>query len=154
MTIISRSIRCGSSSSSFGLRVAPASTPASASILIASCLVCLRVHSEIIELISSACSARESKSAKRELPPIPDAEWVETRKVHMAPKPGSDAVGEPIPADPAVQRRRAEVLGDATPAKKFTLKDGEVLMSPSDRLRELGNLADEMELLYFSSLGN
>ncbi|MDP6390792.1 MAG: hypothetical protein QF654_12935, partial [Alphaproteobacteria bacterium] len=96
----------------------------------------------------------EGESAKRELPPIPGAKWVETRKVHMAPKPGSDLIGEPIPADPAVQRRRDEVLGGATQAKKFALKDGEALMSPSDRLRELGNLADEMELLYFSSLGN
>ena len=96
----------------------------------------------------------EGGSAQRELPPIPDAKWVETRKVHMTPQPGSDRVGEPIPADPAVRRRRAEVLGGVTQAKKFALKDGEAMMSPSDRLRELGNLADEMELLYFSSLGN
>ncbi len=65
------------------------------------------------------------------------------------------AVPDPPLADPAVARRRAEVLGEAaaveTPATgkpEIAIAEGETLMSPRQRRKELYNLAQEMELLF------
>ena len=97
----------------------------------------------------------------------PEAKYVASRPVHAAPPPGqtaqvakSAAIARSMSADPEVLQRRAEVLGTpAKPAKpvapgKFAVKDGEKLMSPGDRVRELSRLVDDMELVYFNSLGN
>ncbi len=72
--------------------------------------------------------------------------------------------------DPAVARRRSEVLDgiaalDSVPratraqvaapqiaAPQVTLAEGETLMSPEERLRELYTLAEEMELLFVTKL--
>ncbi len=67
--------------------------------------------------------------------------------------------------DPAVAKRRAEVLDgiaalDSTPlppapeiaVPEVTLAEGEALMSPEERLRELYSLAEEMELLFVTKL--
>lgn len=59
--------------------------------------------------------------------------------------------------DPAVARRRAEVLeGVARPgptsSPAVSLAEGEQLMSPEQRVRELFTLAEEMELLFVSKM--
>lgn len=67
--------------------------------------------------------------------------------------------------DPAVAKRRAEVLDgiaafDSAPvspapeiaAPEVTLAEGETLMGPEERLRELYTLAEEMELLFVTKL--
>ncbi len=63
--------------------------------------------------------------------------------------------------DPAVAKRRAEVLDgiaalDSTPPEivvpEVTLAEGETLMGPEERLRELYTLAEEMELLFVTKL--
>jgi hypothetical protein len=61
--------------------------------------------------------------------------------------------GAPSNLDPAIAKRRAEVLNDS-PAPNLTpvLKKGDKLMSASDRHRELLALAEEMELLYAKSI--
>lgn len=61
----------------------------------------------------------------------------------------------PVLRDPAVAKRRAEVLEgiastDAAPA--LALADGERLMSPEQRVRELHALAEEMELLFVDKM--
>ena len=64
---------------------------------------------------------------------------------------------EPLPAvrDPAVAKRRAEVLGgvaSAGGAPSVALAEGEQLMSPEQRVRELHALAEEMELLFVDKM--
>ncbi len=64
---------------------------------------------------------------------------------------------EPLPAvrDPAVAKRRAEVLGGVASADggaPVTLAEGEQLMSPEQRVRELHALAEEMELLFVDKM--
>lgn len=67
--------------------------------------------------------------------------------------------------DPAVAKRRAEVLDgiaalDSTPlppapeiaVPEVALAEGETLMGPEERLRELYTLAEEMELLFVTKL--
>ena len=64
---------------------------------------------------------------------------------------------EPLPTvrDPAVAKRRAEVLGGvatAAEAPSVALAEGEQLMSPEQRVRELHALAEEMELLFVDKM--
>lgn len=62
--------------------------------------------------------------------------------------------------DPAVAKRRAEVLDgiaalDSAPVvavPEVALAEGETLMGPEERLRELYTLAEEMELLFVTKL--
>ena len=85
--------------------------------------------------------------------------YVETRPVHAAPSarqlaataPGRPATGE---VAPAVAERRAEVLGGQPKSGKITVAGESGLMSPRDRYHELSKLVDDMELVYFNSLGN
>ena len=76
------------------------------------------------------------------------------------------AASLPPVSDPAVARRRSEVLegivdlgtvgetdGAAPPAKpEIALTEGETLMQPEQRVRELYALAEEMELLFVTKL--
>lgn len=98
----------------------------------------------------------------------PAAQYVAGRPVHAAPPQGQSArsslvaakpaaIARPVSKDPDVLERRAEVL--RVPARsarptRFALKEGEALMSPGDRMRELSRLVDDMEAVYFNSLGN
>ena len=99
--------------------------------------------------------------ASHELPVVE----VPVRLVHTAPHPGSAEARVPV-TDPAVARRRAEVLGELAPTNggsaepgapttqskpakpAITVAEGEQLMSPRERRRELFALAQEMELLF------
>jgi len=92
-------------------------------------------------------------------PSTAPAEFVPTRPVHAAPAPKANPAAEapsgPLAdASPALAQRRAEVLGNKAPAGKFEIKSGERLMSARDRYLELNKLVDDMELVYFNSLGN
>ena len=61
----------------------------------------------------------------------------------------------PAVRDPAVAKRRAEVLGgvaSADGAPSVALAEGEQLMSPEQRVRELHVLAEEMELLFVDKM--
>lgn len=114
-----------------------------------------------------------SADKARETAPAPAAEprVVATRPVHAAPSPTRNlAAGKPAPiarpvtSDPEVLERRAEVLTVPAPKSavpkpaanpgRFAIKEGTTLMSRDERLRELSRLADDMEVVYFNSLGN
>lgn len=61
----------------------------------------------------------------------------------------------PAVTDPAVAKRRAEVLDGiavADRAPSMALAEGERLMSPEQRVRELHALAEEMELLFVNKM--
>lgn len=92
-------------------------------------------------------------------PPLQQAKFVSTKPVHSTPAPkGNPAVeakrGDPVPLPPQLSQRRAEVLGNDRADAKFAVKSGAEMMSPGDRYRELSKLVDDMELVYFNSLGN
>ena len=92
-------------------------------------------------------------------PPIKQAAFVPTKPVHSAPSPKRNPAvearkGTPVPLPPQLSQRRAEVLGNGKTDGKFAVKDGAAMMSPGDRYRELSKLVDDMELVYFNSLGN
>ncbi|NQV98391.1 MAG: hypothetical protein HQ483_01740 [Rhodospirillales bacterium] len=93
--------------------------------------------------------ASEAKSD--ELPPIEDVVTVAKR---IPKQPVYD--GTPETGDPAVLRRRAEVLDtDPSPRPRqiFALEEGAALMSSADRRRSLDALAEEMEMLFLEQVG-
>lgn len=89
----------------------------------------------------------------RNLPPMPEVD----EEPPPAP-PAAPSAASPAGLDPAVAKRRQEILegldtADATPAVRApVLKEGARLMSPAERRRELLSLAEEMELLYARSI--
>ncbi|NKB21517.1 MAG: hypothetical protein GKS01_13570 [Alphaproteobacteria bacterium] len=100
-----------------------------------------------VEAVPLAPVLAEKQTASA--PPVPPAV---TPPPSAVPSP-TKAGGAPSTLDPAVAKRRAEVLSenpiaDPTPV----LKKGDKLMSVSDRRRELLSLAEEMELLYAKSV--
>ena len=61
-----------------------------------------------------------------------------------------------ISEDPAVARRRSEVMETASApssSQDFALKEGTSLMSTADRRQSLDRLAEEMELLFLETVG-
>ncbi len=85
-------------------------------------------------------------------------EEVAQRPVHPVPDPAK-AIAAAAATDPAVAKRRAEVLGgveSAAPAPatagkgEIAIAEGETLMSPRQRRKELYNLAQEMELMFLN----
>ncbi len=79
-------------------------------------------------------------------PPAPEA----APEIAVAKAPVAAApVAVAIVTDPAVAKRRDEILGGvAAEEPGFALKEGARMMTPAQRRRELFNLAEEMELLY------
>jgi hypothetical protein len=97
--------------------------------------------------------------APKAVPSINQAKFIPTKPVHSAPTPkrypaAKAKKGDRAPLPPQVSQRRAEVLGNGKTDGKFAVKDGAAMMSPGDRYRELSKLVDDMELVYFHSLGN
>ena len=97
--------------------------------------------------------------APQTTPTIRQAAFVPTKPVHSAPTPKRNPgvaarKGNPVSLPPQLSQRRAEVLGNGKTDSKFAVKDGAAMMSPGDRYRELSKLVDDMELVYFNSLGN
>ncbi len=98
-------------------------------------------------------------SAASKTPDIETAKYVPSRPVHRAPPPKAHPAegtrkGEIVADNSDLSKRRAEVLGDGKSERKFTVADGAEMMSPRERYRELSKLVDDMELVYFNSLGN
>ena len=97
--------------------------------------------------------------APQTTPTIRQAAFVPTKPVHSVPTPKRNPAvearkGKPVSLPPQLSQRRAEVLGNGKADSKFAVKDGAAMMSPDDRYRELSKLVDDMELVYFNSLGN
>lgn len=97
--------------------------------------------------------------APKAVPSINQAKFIPTQPVHSAPTPkrypaAKAKKGDRAPLPPQLSQRRAEVLGNGKTDGKFAVKDGAAMMSPGDRYRELSKLVDDMELVYFNSLGN
>jgi hypothetical protein len=91
--------------------------------------------------------------------PVRQAKFVPTKPVHTTPAPKRNPAteakkGDLAPLPPQLSQRRAEVLGNGKADGKFAVKSGAAMMSPGDRYRELSKLVDDMELVYFNSLGN
>lgn len=83
-----------------------------------------------------------------ELPPAQDvAERVDRRPVTVAASRSAET-----PADPAVARRRAEVLADGPTPLTARPADKPVFMTPAERVRELQRLAEEMEIVFTDRL--
>ena len=92
--------------------------------------------------------------------PAPKTEVAASAAVEREGAPG-EAEGRvaasalPAVTDPAVAKRRAEVLDGiavADRAPSMALAEGERLMSPEQRVRELHALAEEMELLFVNKM--
>ena len=118
-------------------------------------------------------AARDSAPAEAAIETaVPETAVPETAAETVPPAPAPDAAAPsgapsggtvqaalvrdlPPVDDPAVAKRRAEVLDgiaafDSAPG--VTLAEGETLMGPEERLRELYTLAEEMELLFVTKL--
>lgn len=84
-------------------------------------------------------------------PPAPTVVSVPAVSTETEP-PATDAAAtaSPLLADPAVARRRAEVLGsgDGQPALVPALVEGTALMAPEERRRQLFSLAEDMEFMF------
>ncbi len=88
-------------------------------------------------------------------PPLPPA--IPAPKSTTSPQ-GRTAVADLAVTDPAVAKRRGEILAGIAPnppeaklppeSKRPALKEGEPMMTPAQRRKELYSLAEEMELLY------
>lgn len=103
---------------------------------------------------------------EQKLPELAEPTWIPETKTNRP----DETLGTRKPQKQiatAVQQRRDEILGigtKPTPQKSsssavgakpaYTVKDGEQLMSPSQRRRELRSLAEEMELLYLDKAGS
>ena len=80
-------------------------------------------------------------------PPLPHRL---ARNLPEMPETGKAA---PVDLDPAVAKRRREVLNGIDAADSApVLNEGTRLMTPSERRKELLSLAEEMELLYARSI--
>lgn len=85
-----------------------------------------------------------------ELPPAQDvAERVARPPVTVAAKAANHGAGDPS-LDPAVARRRAEVLADGPVPLRAA--DKPAFMTPAERVRELQRLAEEMEIVFTDRL--
>lgn len=95
----------------------------------------------------------DAQDSKVEPKPEPDI-----KPVRAARQDRAEAVRQPQPTaepalDPAVAKRRAEVLGLAPlPVTETSPIAGDELMSAEQRRRELFTLAEEMELFYVKRL--
>ncbi|MEM7224230.1 MAG: hypothetical protein AAF495_14705 [Pseudomonadota bacterium] len=126
---------------------------------------------ELQEIETLAAEALEPVVQAAPPAPTPEADPVEVEPVAAQPEPEPDPedwlVELPPVDNPAVAQRRREVLdgldgpADAAPVvaaapvaaeTEVVLAEGESLMSPSERVKQLHVLAEEMELLFVQSL--
>ncbi len=94
--------------------------------------------------------------------PEPEAQFVPERKTQAVDYEAAE--GRLPTDDPAVAKRQAEVLNGAsstgtpstanakTKGGEYAIAEGETLMTPRERRRELHNLAEDMELLFLDKL--
>lgn len=107
----------------------------------------------------TSATAMKTPELKKTVPPLEEAKTVVSRPIHKTPpskvNPADEAPkGQLASVSPEVDKRRAEILGKRDDGPKYAIEGGEQLMSATDRYRELSKLVDDMELVYFNSLGN
>jgi hypothetical protein len=121
---------------------------------------------DVDEIKQEPVIASQSFKPKQKLPELTEPTWIPETKTNQPDEMlGTGKVQKQIAT--AVQQRRDEILGKGitpTPQKSsasimgvnpaYTMKDGEQLMSPSQRRRELRSLVEEMELLYLDKAGS
>ncbi|MDJ0943114.1 MAG: hypothetical protein QNJ30_06600 [Kiloniellales bacterium] len=105
----------------------------------------------------AAAKAESAEPAPEARLPASTAEKAGTASAESPEEFPEKATTDSLPAlrDPAVAKRRAEVLGGVAPAEgtaSVALAEGERLMSPEQRVRELHALAEEMELLFVDKM--
>ena len=106
----------------------------------------------------SSATAMKTPELKKTVPPLEEAKTVVSRPIHKTPPSKANPVdeapnGQLASVSPEVDKRRAEILGKRDDGPKYAIEGGEQLMSATDRYRELSKLVDDMELVYFNSLG-
>ncbi|MEC8371864.1 MAG: hypothetical protein VXZ99_13745 [Pseudomonadota bacterium] len=106
----------------------------------------------------TSATAMKTPELKKTVPPLEEAKTVVSRPIHKTPPSKANPVdeapnGQLASVSPEVDKRRAEILGKRDDAPKYAIESGEQLMSATDRYRELSKLVDDMELVYFNSLG-
>ena len=106
----------------------------------------------------TSATAMKTPELKKTVPPLEEAKTVVSRPIHKTPpskaNPDDEAPnGQLASVSPEVDKRRAEILGKRDDGPKYAIEGGEQLMSATDRYRELSKLVDDMELVYFNSLG-
>ena len=106
----------------------------------------------------TSATAMKTPELKKTVPPLEEAKTVVSRPIHKTPPSKANPVdeapkGQLASVSPEVDKRRAEILGKKDDGPKYAIEGGEQLMSATDRYRELSKLVDDMELVYFNSLG-
>ena len=107
----------------------------------------------------TSATAIKTPEPKKTVPPLEETKTVISRPIHKTPPSKADTVdgapkGQLASVSPEVDKRRTEILGRRDDGPKYAIEGGEQLMSATDRYRELSKLVDDMELVYFNSLGN
>ena len=106
----------------------------------------------------TSATAMKTPELKKTVPPLEEAKTVVSRPIHKTPPSKANPVdeapnGQLASVSPEVDKRRAEILGKRDDGPKYAIEGGEQLVSATDRYRELSKLVDDMELVYFNSLG-
>ena len=106
----------------------------------------------------TSATAMKTPELKKTVPLLEEAKTVVSRPIHKTPPSKANPVdeapnGQLASVSPEVDKRRAEILGKRDDGPKYAIEGGEQLMSATDRYRELSKLVDDMELVYFNSLG-
>ncbi|MEC7303298.1 MAG: hypothetical protein VXV97_12200 [Pseudomonadota bacterium] len=106
----------------------------------------------------TSATAMKTPELKKTVPPLEEAKTVVSRPIQKTPPSKANPVdeapnGQLASVSPEVDKRRAEILGKRDDGPKYAIEGGEQLMSATDRYRELSKLVDDMELVYFNSLG-
>ena len=106
----------------------------------------------------TSATAMKTPELTKTVPPLEEAKTVVSRPIHKTPPSKANPVdeapnGQLASVSPEVDKRRAEILGKRDDGPKYAIEGGEQLMSATDRYRELSKLVDDMELVYFNSLG-
>ncbi|MEC7575683.1 MAG: hypothetical protein VX973_12460 [Pseudomonadota bacterium] len=114
---------------------------------------------EVAKTHETSATAIKTPEPKKTVPPLEETKTVISRPIHKTPPSKADTVdgapkGQLASVSPEVDKRRTEILGRRDDGPKYAIEGGEQLMSATDRYRELSKLVDDMELVYFNSLGN
>ena len=107
----------------------------------------------------TSATAIKTPEPNKTVPSLKKTKTVVSRPIHKTPPSKANPVdeapkGQIASVSPEVDKRRAEILGKTDDGPKYAIEGGEQLMSATDRYRELSKLVDDMELVYFNSLGN
>ena len=103
---------------------------------------------------TSKSNPKPKTKSKGSAPTVPQLEKPASIAKNPMPKlvPGADTSIKAPPVQPAVAKRRAQVLAKGKPLP-VALKAGTSMMLASERRRQLDALAEEMEMLYIEKVG-